>query len=878
MKRLLSVLLCICMVMTLIPAVGAASEPAYPDYIKICNIQLNDGDYLASNSATAASNNWTPGDAYVALYKDGVLKLNNINIVNNEGGTSSGDEDHAIYWSLNYPGGYNLVIELVEGTTNTIVDKKWSAINGADGWGSEGPSVTIQGKGTLNITGGSYGIWVWRDIIISKGATVNVIGESQSGICNNTSAGSIIIKQGTDVTVTGGKYGVESDNNAVGKFVVMGGELTVKGNDAVGNEVTEDFGGNTVYVSSNVSGEGLTEWDGTSELKNYKYLSLSGFSDSITTYSVNKASVNNGSVAVDFEKSMADETVTITATPAAGYETESITVTDADSGNVTVVGSENIRTFTMPAKNVTVSATFKQAGGEEPVAIEDVEFTHAYDAQRSPRFPAKDDPITLRDLDFPLDADGEHMQTNEGEWTLTNAGAYYFMKDTASDYLKQIIEGVAGNYTGINTDEIIIHELKDDDTHIAYGVVVAFDAEEQRAFYLGDTWSNGAGYLLAMGVQGDSTTMTATMVPTDFIDTAEYKIEIDRGGTYTFAEASSGYEAQTPVTVTVSNKGTAATGELTVSLSGEDAESFVLSATTIDNIEVNGEATFTVVPKEDLAVTTHTATVSVGSGTIIPKSFNVSFSVIAGEEGEEGEQPSGNRHYGGLQAGGDTSRTGADNLGSQYKDEDEPETETKPVVKPDDGVCDGTSADNCPAANFADLNTSAWYHADVDYAITKGLFNGTSGTAFSPNGKLTRAMLVAVLYRAEGSPATNKSIPFADVDMGAYYANAVSWAQQNRIVTGVSETNFAPDEYITREQIATILFRYASYKGRNVDVNDEALSFADAASVSDYALAAMTWNIKNGFVQGRSGNMLAPRESATRAEAAALLHRFLEAK
>ena len=139
-------------------------------------------------------------------------------------------------------------------------------------------------------------------------------------------------------------------------------------------------------------------------------------------------------------------------------------------------------------------------------------------------------------------------------------------------------------------------------------------------------------------------------------------------------------------------------------------------------------------------------------------------------------------------------------------------------------------------------------------------------------------MLVAVLYRAEGSPATNKSIPFADVDMGAYYANAVIWAQQNRIVTGVSETNFAPDEYITREQIATILFRYASYKGRNVDVNDEALSFADAASVSDYALAAMTWNIKNGFVQGRSGNMLAPRESATRAEAAALLHRFLEAK
>ena len=246
------------------------------------------------------------------------------------------------------------------------------------------------------------------------------------------------------------------------------------------------------------------------------------------------------------------------------------------------------------------------------------------------------------------------------------------------------------------------------------------------------------------------------------------------------------------------------------------------------------------------------------------------------EEEEDEEQPTGKGHYGGLQAGGDMSTTGKDKLGSEYEDEDEPEVETKPVVKPDDSISNGTN--NRPSAKFTDLNANAWYHSDVDYAISKGLFNGTSNTAFSPDGKLTRAMLVTVLYRAAGSPATNKSIPFADVDMGAYYANAVSWAQQNRIVTGVSETKFAPDENITREQIATILFRYASYNGKNMEVKEEALSFADASSVSDYALAAMTWNIKNGFVQGRSGNKLAPREFATRAEAAALLHRFLEAK
>ena len=119
----------------------------------------------------------------------------------------------------------------------------------------------------------------------------------------------------------------------------------------------------------------------------------------------------------------------------------------------------------------------------------------------------------------------------------------------------------------------------------------------------------------------------------------------------------------------------------------------------------------------------------------------------------------------------------------------------------------------CPSASFSDLDTTKWYHEDVDYVLDNKIMLGTSDTEFDPEGSLTRGMLVTILYRSEGEPATNKSIPFADVDMGSYYANAVSWAKQNGIVSGVTENEFAPNANITREQIATIMFRYAQYKG-----------------------------------------------------------------
>ena len=152
----------------------------------------------------------------------------------------------------------------------------------------------------------------------------------------------------------------------------------------------------------------------------------------------------------------------------------------------------------------------------------------------------------------------------------------------------------------------------------------------------------------------------------------------------------------------------------------------------------------------------------------------------------------------------------------------------------------------------------------MKYAVQNELFSGTTATTFEPNTPITRGMVVTVLFRAESDPAVNKSVPFADVKADSYYANAVIWAEQNGIVTGTSETTFAPNDNITREQLAAIMLRFA-----------DILSFDDFADISEYAIPAMQYAAGAGLINGKSKSTLNPKDGATRAEAAAILQRFL---
>ena len=175
---------------------------------------------------------------------------------------------------------------------------------------------------------------------------------------------------------------------------------------------------------------------------------------------------------------------------------------------------------------------------------------------------------------------------------------------------------------------------------------------------------------------------------------------------------------------------------------------------------------------------------------------------------------------------------------------------------------------------FSDVKTDDWYYEYVKYINEKNLMKGISESEFAPNNTVTRAMFVTVLYRLEKEP-TGAKADFADVPEGTYYENAVGWAVQNGIVKGVSETEFAPDNTITREQMATIIHRYMKFKGLDMSVSEnvDVTSYEDFENISDYAKEAFRFACSNGIISGTSETTLAPKESATRAQMAAIFRR-----
>ena len=176
---------------------------------------------------------------------------------------------------------------------------------------------------------------------------------------------------------------------------------------------------------------------------------------------------------------------------------------------------------------------------------------------------------------------------------------------------------------------------------------------------------------------------------------------------------------------------------------------------------------------------------------------------------------------------------------------------------------------------FVDVAEDAWYGDAVAYVAEKGIMNGTGETTFGPDAKLTRAMMVQVLYNLEGRPEAGETA-FADVADGQWYSDAVAWAAANGIVNGVSDTQFAPDANVTREQMAAILYRYAAYKGCDLSATNDLSGYTDAGQIGAYALEAMQWANGAQLISGSSQTTLNPLGEASRAEVAAILMRFVE--
>ena len=230
-------------------------------------------------------------------------------------------------------------------------------------------------------------------------------------------------------------------------------------------------------------------------------------------------------------------------------------------------------------------------------------------------------------------------------------------------------------------------------------------------------------------------------------------------------------------------------------------------------------------------------------------------------------------------SGGGTDNSGNPSGGEDISTDRNPRPSDGSGSNQTDGTAGEPPVEETPVpvqrASFSDVPQTEWYAGAVDYVYRYGMMAGTSATAFSPNVATNRAMIVSILYRLEGSPAASGGT-FPDIAAGQYYTSAVAWAAENGIVSGGTGGRFHPDDVITREQLAAILYRYAHYKGYNI-LSPAALSaFSDADTVSRYAVDAMGWAVAQGLISGTNRGALDPTGGATRAQAASILMRFCQ--
>lgn len=196
----------------------------------------------------------------------------------------------------------------------------------------------------------------------------------------------------------------------------------------------------------------------------------------------------------------------------------------------------------------------------------------------------------------------------------------------------------------------------------------------------------------------------------------------------------------------------------------------------------------------------------------------------------------------------------------------------------DDESCGGLLDDGCPHLDYDDIDPEMWYHYGIDFVLDNKLMIGVAEKEFAPDLSVTRGMLVTVLYRAEGEPVAPETVSFEDLNVGDYYVDAVKWAAEHGIVLGYSDSVYAPDDVITREQIAAIIHRYAKFKGFDVSVGETTSieSYDDYDRVSEYAIPSLQYAVGSGLINGRTETTLNPREDTTRAEMATILYRFFK--
>ncbi len=818
--------------------------------------------YFHSSTETNIDNlaNITVGGVglYGTDYRIAYAKTDNSGKVTTEGATAS---DYNIKWdgtTLTLKGATIEVVKPHDGieySGTSAITIQLEGVNTVTGdYGIEGRNaakLTISGSGTLNVNGDSYAIYAGGNIEISD-ATVNATGAgdyySSDGI--NTNGGDIIINSGKvtveckddglhtfsgNVSINGGDVSV--DSGRYGVYAGFSKSLTIRG-----GTVTIDTDTKLIYVTDNNRtvtidpqvGAEITVKAGDSE---GNAVGITIPDDGIITDSVSGAKYFHSETSGGTPPTITGVTVDPDTAEVEVGETKQFTATVTGTGYYnksvvwTVSGNESTGTFISSngvlniatdetATTLTVKATAVGNSGKSATATVTV----------TP--PATITGVTVD----PNTAEVEAGETLRFTATVSGTGGVS----------KEVTWSVSGSNAGTTISED--------------GVLTVATGETAATLTVKAT-AKGDG--ITSGTATVTVTQPATITGVT-VDPAAATVEAGKTQQFTAkVEGTGNFREEVTWSVSGSkNDGTtiSTTGVLTVA-ADETAATLTLTATAVGDKTKYATATVTVTqPDPDEPW-------NPGGGTTGNRYCYLTFETRGGSEIDSlrvklGETVSLDEYL--------SERAGFDFAG-WYSDDSFAE-------RVDELYMNGSKTVYAAWEPFDDAGRGDWFYDSVVYVYENGLMDGVSDTLFDPDGTVTRAQLVTMLWRLDGEPSVNYALPFTDVSGGEWYAEAVRWAAGEGIVNGVSETEFAPNAAVTREQLAAILHRYAQHKDYDVSIGESTniLSYSDFTSISEYAISAMQWVCGEGIITGVTESTLEPRGTATRAQSAAILMRFLE--
>ena len=792
---------------------------------------------------------------YGTDYRIAYAKTNDNGKVTTEGATAN---DYSIKWDGTTLTLKDATIEVdrlhdgIEYSGTSAITIQLEGVNTVTGYrGIEtSAAVTISG-GTLDVNGVvSHAIYAGGNIEISD-ATVNAKGTGDSSDGINTNGGDIIINSGKvtveckddglhtfsgNVSINGGDVSV--DSGRYGVYAGFSKSLTIRG-----GTVTIDTDTKLIYVTDNnrtvtiapQDGAEITVKAGDSE-GNAEGITIPDDGNIINSVSGAKyfhsetsggtsPDINNVTVTPNTATVEVGETLKFnaTVTGTVDYYNKSVVWTVSDSSNAgTFISSNGVLTVAADETATTLTVTATAVGNSYKSATATV----------TVKQPATITGVTVT----PATATVEAGKTQQFTATVIGTG----------DVNQEVTWTVSGSNAGTTISE--------------NGLLTVAAGETAKELTVTAT-ANGDG--ITSGTAKVTVTHPATI--TNVTVTPATAI-VEAGKTQKFTATVSGtgnYDKSVTWSVSGNNNaGTtiSETGLLTVA-ADETAAALTVTATAVVDDTKYATATVTVKqPDPDEPW-------NPGGGTTGNRYCYLTFETRGGSEIDSlrvklGETVSLDEYL--------SERAGFDFAG-WYSDDSFAE-------RVDELYMNGSKTVYAAWEPFDDAGRGDWFYDSVVYVYENGLMDGVSDTLFDPDGTVTRAQLVTMLWRLDGEPSVNYALPFTDVSGGEWYAEAVRWAAGEGIVNGVSETEFAPNAAVTREQLAAILHRYAQHKGYDVSIGESTniLSYSDFASISEYAISAMQWACGEGIITGVTESTLEPRGTATRAQSAAILMRFLE--